>query len=668
LSPIKKITFLLLALPCFLFSQADEFVFENAAIGLNPSDNKHLKEAKAKMQTEQYTEAAKHLEAIGADQQPFVNYLKGICYSHDEDNRDKAVGLMRSASAKASEINGYDYNLAYALMKNDSIPAAKAHYNKALEIEEKRPGKNQALISEIKLSIEHCNNILDFKARRNFVRITNLGLPVNTSAHEYCPLVPSNEEVMIYTYRGPKAKGGTQKIKGSKLRDIEDMELFFEDIFISEKINDTLWGEPRGINNLNTGSHDAAVSLNADGSQLMVYKNRGKGRGDLYLSHRSGDNWSKPAYQKKLNSPEWDGSACFLPDQDRVIFSSERKGGMGGKDLYTADRISENTWGNITNLGPAINTKYDEDAPFVTSDGRILFFSSNNRLSLGGYDVFRSDLINGEWQSPYNLGPPINSTNDDNYFIVRGDGRVGYYSSYKKGSEGGQDIYKVEPGIPGKPVTIMQVDGLATVDGKPTPAFIDIRPLNKTNAPSYTVSANKLTGKFLCNLPAGDEYELKVYAEKFPPQIILLNASKVDSFVVVTVFADFTSPSYETAVNKSKDLEDEKLKQDESFDKQTFAGRFGDSKVDSLYYTIQIAAFKIARNFNYNSLVGLPKVTRHMDKDKVSRFTMGRFETYNEAQTFLKQVQPTIKDAFVTAVYKGERRLVFQLAAEGILK
>jgi hypothetical protein len=666
---LRRLAILAITLLSFTVSaQVDEFVFDNSEVGLSPADVKILKEAKPQFLQEQYADAAKLFESITNKEQPFVNYLLGICYVHDVDQREKGLQMVRAAAPRSGEINGYFYQLGYALMKNDSVNDALAAFNKSYETQNKKNTKNARFVKEIELSIEHCKNIIEFRAMRNQVKINNIGPPINTNAHEYCPLVPSNEEFMVYTYRGPKAKGGKQKIKGSKLRNIDDVELYFEDIFISAKIDDTTWAEPHGINNLNTGSHDAAVALNADGSELIVYKNRGKGKGDLYFSKLVGDNWSKPSFPLKLNSPEWDGSACFLPGQNKIIFSSERKGGMGGKDIYMAERIDDRTWGNITNLGPTINTKYDEDPPFVTSDGLILFFSSNNRFSLGGYDIFRSDFVNGEWKTPYNLGPPINSINDDNYFIVRGDGKVGYYSSYKKGGDGGQDIYKVEPGIPGKPVLILQVDGLVTIDGKPSPGHIEIKPVAKQQAISYRVSSNKLTGKFLVNLPAGDQYELTVEVDKFPPQVIQLDASKIDSFVVVSVFADFTSPSYETSVNKSIGQENEGMRRDSIFDKKGFTAQFGDQEKDSLYFTIQVAAYKFANKFNYNSLVGLPKVNKHTDHDKVNRFTMGRFETYNEAQLFLKLVQGSVPDAFITSMYRGERKLVYQLVQEGIFK
>jgi tetratricopeptide (TPR) repeat protein len=668
----KKFIFSCL-LVCFnniVLGQADEFLFENASVGLKVIDRKLLKDGKTKFLQEQYSEALELFEQISEKEQAYLNYLKGICYSHDPDHKTDALRLIKALSEKEKEINGYNYNLAYALVKNDSILAAIENYKKALDIEEKKGLKNDVLVNEINLSLQHCYNIIDLKEKKNFVKISNIGMPVNTKADEYCPLITSNEEMMIYTYRGPKAKGGKQKVKGSKLRNIDDVELFYEDIFMTKKINDTLWSEPVGIDNLNTNSHDAAVSLNADGTELFVYRNRGEGKGDLYLSELDGNTWTKPMMQLKLNSPEWDGSACFIPNEDKIIFASERKGGFGGKDLYYAERVKDNMWTNIKNLGPEINSKYDEDAPFVTSDGRILFFASNNKNSIGGYDIFRCDFINNDWQTPYNLGPPINTTNDDNYFTIRGDGKVAYYSSFKKGGDGGQDIYKVAPGIPGKPTTLLQVDGLVTLDGKPVGAEVEVRSTLNNKDLRFKINANKITGKFLNNLPSGDEFELLVSVDQFTPQVITLNTLGIDSFVVLTVFAEFVSPVYDSTLAKKKIVtQQEILKSDKNFDKNSFAKTFGDNKVEELTYQVQIAAYKFSENFNYNYIVGRPRIVKKVDKDNVTRFTIGSFKTYNEAFELLKEVQKNkVPDAFITAVYRGERKLLYQLAGENIIK
>ena len=662
------LSFCFFIITSFCVAQADEFLFENAEVGLKTEDLKLFTEGKAKFQQGLYLDALTLFRSISEKNQVYLNYLKGICFSYDPSNRPRAIKNILAAWDKREEINGYYYNLAYAYMKNDSMQPAIANYSKALEIELARKSVNKPLVNEINISIQHCQNLLDLKEKKNYVKVTNIGPPVNTLADEYCPLIPSNGGIMIYTYRGPNAKGGKQKIKGSKLRNIDDVELYFEDIFYSTRINDTLWSEPSGIDNLNTGTHDAAVSLNADGTELFVYRNKGEGKGDLYLSELSGSTWSKPVYQLKLNSPEWDGSACFVPNSNLIIFASERKGGFGGKDLYYAERIGENMWGDIKNLGPVINSRFDEDAPFITSDGKILFFSSNNKLSIGGYDIFRCDLVNKEWQTPYNPGPPINTTNDDNYFTVRADGKVAYYSSYKSGSDGGQDIYKVEPGVPGRPMTLLQVEGLVTVDGKPSPAEVDIRAVKNNKDIHFDISANRKTGIFLTNLPAGDEYELQVTVEKFPPQVIQLNAIDIDSFVVLNVFADFASPNYTTAIDKGASAENEAVVAENAFDRGSFSEKYGAVSMPDITYRVQVGAFRFSENFNYNGIVGLPKIIKHTDKDKISRFTMGDFMTYNEAYQLLQQVQEGVfKDAFITADYKGERKLLSQLVAEHLI-
>ncbi len=668
---LLKITFcqiFVLILGNSLYSQTDETLFESASVGLSANDLKTLKQVHAKFVQQQFQEAEELLETIPVTDQPYLNYIRGICYSHDPEKKQKSLTYLYALKDKESEIWAYHFNLAYALVKNDSIQKAIEEYKIALESAEKRGFKNERYVNEINMGIQHCTNILDLKEKKSFVKITKLPPPLNTKADEYSPLIPSNEAMMIYTYRGPKSKGGKQKIKGSKIRNIYDVELFYEDIFVTTKINDTLWSEPVGIDNLNTNTHDAAVSLNADGTELFMYKNRGEGKGDLYLSQLNGSTWTIPVIQLKLNSPEWDGSACFLPNEDRIIFASERKGGYGGKDLYYAERLKDNMWTNIKNLGPEINTKYDEDAPFVTSDGRILFFSSNNKSSIGGYDIFRSDLINGDWQTPYNLGPPINTTNDDSYFTVRADGKVAYYSSQKSGGDGGHDIYKVEPGIPGRPVTLLQVEGLVTLDGRPVGAEVEIRSMLNNRDIRFKVNANKVTGKFLSNLAAGDEYEMFVTVDQFAPRTIKLSTTAIDSFVVLSVFAEFNTPAYTGDIDIKNKTGEELRKTNDDFDKNSYAKEFGNVQVPELTYEVQLAAYKFAENFNYNRIVGMPKIVKRTDKEKINRFTIGSYKTYNEAYDLLKRVQDAkITDAFITATYKGERKLLYQLVDEKIM-
>ncbi len=666
------ILFLFISVSINCFCQVNSILFEKITLGLKDSALVNFNMGKLKFEQELYLEALPFFEKIIPSNTGLLelSYITGICYSYDVNHTNKALEFIYKAKPKANEIDGYYFNLAYALEKNDSIISAIEKYKTALALEEKG-GKSISLINEIKYRLNRCKKILEYKNKQNFVKISNLGPPIDSDASEYCPLITSNESIMIFTYRGPKSKGGKQKLKGKKKDGSDNIELYFEDIFMSKKINDTTWSEPMQIDNLNTMLHDAAVSLNSDGTQLFIYRNMGYGKGDLYLSTLINNTFSKPIYQAGLNSPEWEGSACFIPNQNKIIFASERKGGYGGKDLYTAEKLKNNVWGNIKNLGPVINSKYDEDAPFVTADGKILFYSSNNSSSLGGYDIFRSDLKNSTWQAPYNLGAPINTKNHDKFFIVRADGKVGYYSSYKEGGKGDQDIYKIEPGIPGVPIELLEVNGFVSVDGNPVAANIEINSVLKNTKFSHSVNANKLNGNFLTNLPAGDNYELVVKVEKFPQQIIELNTAGIDSFIVLNVFVDFTSPEYDKKLeNLIKSNNEAEAKRTVVFDKEEFAAKYGNAKKEGLAFKVQIGAYKFFENFNYNNIIGFPKIIRQTDNDYITRFVMGHFETYNEALALLKQIKKAevLKDCFIIGNYKGEKKQLHQLLSEKIVE
>jgi hypothetical protein len=653
-------------------AQVNSFVFEGAKTGLSAKELTVLNKAKIKFEQDQFLEALPIFDSLVKvkPDQAYLNYLLGICYSYDADNSLKAIKCITMLKNQSSTIDGYNYNLAYAFEKNDSIDAALENYKIALSIEENKLIKQPVLLRDINFRINRCEKINENKFKKNNVQIKNLGKPINSSASEYCPLIPSDESFMIFTYRGPLSKGGKQTVKGDAISNTDDIELFYEDIFISKKLNDSTWLPPVPIDNLNTTLHDAAVSINFDGTQLFIYKNTGGGNGDLYLSKLIGNKWSNPIYQVGINTNAWEGSACFIPNQNKIIFASERKDGQGKRDLYEAERIKDNTWGNIKNLGPIINTKYDEDAPFVTADGKTLFFSSNNSNSIGGYDVFRSDLKNGKWQRPYNLGKPINTNNEDKFYTVRGDGKKAYYSSFKHGGKGQQDIYVVEPGMPGKPISLLQVDGLVMIDGKPTQAEIEINSILKNRKFKTTINSNNLNGNFLANLPVDDEYEIVIKAKQFPQQVIELNTVGIDSFMVINVYADFTSPEYDKKISELTQSIDEKNKNlFDKFDKKTFASKYGSSKIEGLNYKVQIGAYKLFENFNYNNVIGMPKIIRQTDNDYITRFSMGNFDTFNEAQALLEKVQENnLKDAFIYAIYKGEKKFLHQLLEEKIVK
>ena len=215
----------------------------------------------------------------------------------------------------------------------------------------------------------------------------------------------------------------------------------------------------------------------------------------------------------------------------------------------------------------------------------------------------------------------------------------------------------------------LQVQGLVMLDGKPIKADIEVNSIVKDGKFKTNISSNKLTGSFLLNLPVNDKYELVLRLDKFPQQVIELSTLAIDSFLVINVYADFTSAEYDKklselnfSVSKNNKISFDK------FDKKTFGANYGLKKVDGLVYKVQIAAYKLYENFNYNSLIGMPKIIRQTDNDYITRFSMGNFETFNEAQQLLEKVQShNLRDAFIYSVYKGEKKFLHQLLQEKIV-
>jgi hypothetical protein len=656
------------------FSQINSFIIDEAEKTI-PKDHQPLfNKATLSFENELYLEALPNLDSLlklYPDNVPVI-YLDAICKAYNEEAKIKSIPLFQKIEKHKAQLEYYTYYLAYAYEQIDSTKLADNYFVSFINEESAKPKPNKQLIEQATRRIANIKMLEAIKTKVNVAEIKNIGPPINTDASEYGPLIPSDESFMVYTYRGKLSKGGKQNLKKTKMEGPEKKEegIYFEDVFISEKLNDTAWSTPKPINSINTTLHDAAVTLSADGTQLIIYKNIGKGNGDLYLSKLEGKVWSVPKYQKGLNSDHWDGSACFFPDKKHMIISSERKGGFGGRDLYIAEKTGEDTWGNITNMGKEINTEYDEDAPFITADGKILFFSTDGKLSSGGYDIVRSDLKNGVWTTPYNLGKPINSDNDDKYFIVTGDGKRGYFSTFQKGGKGEQDIYSIEPGIPGKPIALVQVTGNVTINKKPGDAVIEIRSIINSKFKTQKINSNGSTGKFLINLPSGDEYELRFTAQNLTAQTKTVHTVGIDSFIQINVIADFYDDAYAKSLQaKSDSLTNASTALNAGFSYADFKNKYGDAIIEGLSYQIQVGAFKFKENFNYTYILGYGKIQKNKYEDGIVRFTIGNYAKFNDAHKHLELIhEEAIKDAFMIAIYKGKKYYLSELVKMDILK
>jgi hypothetical protein len=320
---------------------------------------------------------------------------------------------------------------------------------------------------------------------------------------------------MVFTSR----RNGT----GSK---IDTDGQYFEDIYITH-LKNGIWSDPKGISELNTNDHDASISISADGQELYIYKaehdniKKTEG-GDIFVSRLKGTTWSQPEKLAPVINSQSKESHISISSEGRTIyFSSNRPGGFGGMDIYTVSKLPNGKWGRARNLGPAINTEYDEDSPFIHPDGKTLYFSSAGHKTMGGLDIFKSVTNKGSWTPPVNIGYPINSTDDDVYYTPTPDGKRAYFASYRKGSYGKTDIFLIK--TPNKTNA-----GLFVLKGKIINSSGDVVVNSKITVSRdgqvigiYT--PNAATGKFLFIVDAGKKYDIEIVAEGYRTLRTVLN-------------------------------------------------------------------------------------------------------------------------------------------------
>ncbi len=578
----------------------------------------------------------------------YLTYLLGAVQSYDPLYFETSEKLIKAAKDIKDKLPDYDFYLAKALENNEKYDEAISQYELCLK---------NGLIDTVKTLVLHqieiCRNSAEQIKKGTIAGITNLGDIINTEGSEYSPVLPGNEKFIVFTYRGPLSKGGKQKVPGKP----DEKGTYFEDVFISYKNEKGEWDKPKPIDAINTVGHDAVMSISHDGQKLYIFRSGIIGNGDIYVSLLKGNDWTNPQKVKGINSNFWEGSICFTPDEKYLYFSSERINGVGGRDLWCAQRMLDGSYSNVNNLSLAINTPYDEDAPYITPDGKTLFFSSIGHNSTGGYDVFCRDMKGGKWTKPFNIGKPVNTNQDDKYYWVSADGERGYYSSERKDGHGGQDIYLVEPGMFGKPTALIMLEGTVYMDDKPVEAEIKIKSKLTKKDFAGTFLSNSVSGEYLLNLPAGNDFIVSFTKGKYlvTKQISTIG---IDSFVTLKTDANLYSNEFvsmlkakaDSAQSKADDISRMNLTYAE------FLAKYGDLQADSVFFKIQVGAYRLIENFNYRKMLTLPLIRRQTYDDGIVRFTIGELKTMNEADAMCKKAKKaTINDAFVITLYKNKR-------------
>ncbi len=438
-------------------------------------------------------------------------YKIGVCYINSTLDKTKAIPYLEKAiqnitgnyvegsrKERYAPYNAYKY-LGKAYHLNNELDKAIEHFQKYLTFV---PPTDNAEVEDVNRQIEQCQNAKIMEAAPINITITNLGSAINTEYADYAPVVTADELNIYFTSRRQNTTGG--KVS-------EDDGIYYEDIYLSSK-KDTSWlpavnlGEP-----VNSNEHEATVGISVDGQQLLIYKSKNE---DIYVSKLQGSVWSEPEpFKGYINSKYWEPHASISADGTELYFTSDRPGGIGGRDIYKCKLLPTGEWGRPQNLGPTVNTIYDEDAPYIHPDGVTLFFSSRGHKTIGGFDIFFSVKSEAGWTPPQNMGYPLNTTDDDVFYFPSASNTRAYYSSIKPGGYGDKDIYLITfPDQKESQVTVFK-GTVKGIFGDKVPAGVIINVTdNATGELVGTYRPNSETGKYLFILTPGRDYNISYEA------------------------------------------------------------------------------------------------------------------------------------------------------------
>lgn len=482
---------------------------------------KALAEADRYFGIRNYQEALpKFLEAIKEGQKdPMVHYKTGVCYQKSTEitEQSKAIPFLEYALKNNAVVPVLThFELGDLLLRNEELQKAIDRYNQFKELVK----ADKKAVAKADRAIEICHNAVTFMSVNRPAIVRNFGSSVNSSFTEYNPVVSADESEMAFTALRPNT-GKTRS--GDK---------FIEEILISYNKSGN-WTEPVVVpvaSDYNVGT----AGITADGQKMLIFMGGATDPGNILAISKSGESWSNPGIlANTLNSKYLESTASITPDGKTVYFASDRVGGLGGLDIYKIElQPNGTTWSAPVNLGAPINSKDNEDAPYIHPDKKTLFFTSDGHNTMGGRDIFFTKLVKDKWTTPENMGYPINTTANDNYFTLIADGTRGYFSSDRKGGMGSQDIYYMDmpEGASSIPLTMIKGRILNMETGKPMPTKIYLID-NETNKKlDFVYDPDPETGNYLIILPPAKNYDMVIESEGFLPYTLNINVPNQDYF------------------------------------------------------------------------------------------------------------------------------------------
>lgn len=490
-------------------------------------------------------------EARRAEAMPFLkkayevnseNLLLNVLLGHTSVistmTRYEAEPYLLKALALSPDNFEARYDLAQILVSRYELDSAISLYEQCKQL----PGIDSLARQRCDSRIKECRYAKTQMKKPLRVFVDNMGASFNSSYPDYAPLVSAEENQIYFTSRRPAAV-------------TEDMDEYtgmaFEDIYVAEKLNDSMWDVLNVGKPVNTKGHDATSGISPDQSTFFVYRGAKK-EGEIYTAQFDSTGWQTPRRQEEGKSVgtkiSQEQTMSFSFDGRTAYFVSNREGGFGGFDIWVTTKDDKGHWTEPKNLGPTINTAKDEISVYTLSDGKSIFFSSNGHQTMGGLDIFYAKKENDTtWSRPANLGWPINTVENDAFYWRSLSGKTAYYASERMAeSQGGYDIYKITYMGEEKGVITQSEDQLLAYITKPVSesvseaaAEITITPITLLKGYVYddftkkpleadvvmvdndlqqeiaVFRSNPITGKFMVQLPAGHDYAITVRKEGY---------------------------------------------------------------------------------------------------------------------------------------------------------
>jgi outer membrane protein OmpA-like peptidoglycan-associated protein/tetratricopeptide (TPR) repeat protein len=463
--------------------------------------NKLYQEAIANLNLLAYSNAIFNLNEAIAEDSSFIEayILLGEVYTDTHNDSLAITSFKKSIDINPNFFPPLYSNLASLEHNNGLYSDALEHISKYLSY----PTQNPKFRSSAEILVRSCRFALEAIKQPVAFNPQNMGPGINDEHDQYWPSISADGQTFVFTQLMPINPANPEPLHNRQ-----------EDFYISSWL-DSSWTKARPVGPpLNTSKNEGAQTISADG-KIMIYTgcNRRDGFGgcDLYISQNINDQWTVPKNMgPTVNSVAKETQPSISADGRTIYFSSNREGTKGGLDLWKLNCNDSDEWSEPINLGDSINTIFDEQSPYIHHDNHTLYFSSTGWPGMGRFDLFITRKISDStWQTPKNLGYPINTHFSDEGLIVNATGNTAYYSSNRMGY-GGRDIFSFELYKEIQPTSVSYMKGLVFDAETHAKLVANFELIDLATSNLIMNARSNPDGSFLVCIPAGKDYALNV--------------------------------------------------------------------------------------------------------------------------------------------------------------